>query len=232
MAIKIPPMTNIIELPKGTYPARCTKVMEKPYQFQDHEPVEGIEFTYAVPLKGGGHEDVVRHIAITIGRGSNLKKDMIGIHSEEAWNEALKSDKAFEDFLMSTKGKSVLLAIETQTSATSGKQYSKFGFVGQLPEGMSVGPITAPVDTGTGGSTGFEGYRDAGAVDSDTVYEYDLKSMTEQQQAKAKEIILAAGGGASSDNALVWLSPKEIPALKKFIIFRMPEDDDGAEMFA
>ena len=234
MAIKVPPMNNVINLPKGTYPARCVKVMQKVYQFQDHDPQDGIEFTYAVPLKGGGEEEVCRHVSITIGKNSNLKKDMVAIHSEEEWNASLASDEAFEKFLMSTKGKNVLLAIETSTSATSGKQYSKFGFVGQLPDGMSVGPVNTVRDTGTGGQTGFESYgdkRDVGIDDDAPVFEYDLKSMSMEQRTKAQGIILAAGGGATAINDLIWMSPREIPALKKFSIFKI-EDDDGQEMFA
>lgn len=127
------PQTKSVIIPDGTYRALLKHVEEKQKQFGDEPPQEGIRFVYDCYLPDGKTVELSRHLTLTCGLKSILRKDLTALVGDRAFNDAIKSDSAFTALIDTLIGKEVLLATETKTSL-SGNDYTNILSVARMPQ--------------------------------------------------------------------------------------------------
>lgn len=146
MTTFVRPKMVSIDIDDGSYRATCIRVESKEKAWKDDPPKPGVAFIYKVVNRQGKEIELSRHLTLATGKRANLRKDMVGIHGQKAWDESLKSDEGFNALINSTVNKTVIMTISTHTTS-DGFDNKNIDQVLALPSGGSKGAAqTATID--------------------------------------------------------------------------------------
>lgn len=193
------PTPKGVAIPSGTYEGVVMKVEEKPRKFQDQPEVEGLLFTYLVALPQGGSVELGRHVTLTVGQKSSLRKDLVALFGEEGFLAGMKNDETFNAMIESCVGKSALLVTELRTS-TNGNQYTNVTGIVPMPPGYSPKAVAGTPEP---------------TQPKNGQWCYDISGIAKAQKGAAEQMLTEAGATWHKDKK-VWVAPIELPKLVRF----------------
>lgn len=205
------PESNCVSIPNGSYEAVCKSVVEKDKKFGDEPAKPGLAFVYVLALPTGGTVDLERHVTLASGQKSNLRKDLVALHGDAAFKEAMRSDDAFDRFVHSTIGKSCLVITERRTSG-AGNEYSNITGIVPLPPGYGSGRIEPQATVRAGGTR-----------------RYDIRKLAKKNVPAAEEMLKSAGATLNAETG-IWTSPIELTKLQHYELPPEPEASSVAAL--
>ena len=186
------PELKELKIEDGAHEATCIKVEEITVQWRDQPAEPGVRFIWEVIDNDGYPQEMQRRTPIRRGSKSFLRLDMVAIHGQGAWDEAMRSDEAFDALIKSTIGKTAIVTV-------LGKK-DEAGFTWKNIVGITPQPRKAPKRVAPPAETAEK-----------KLVVYDLKAEPDEgKREKIRDFFVKAGATFENGSAI---TEKEYPKL-------------------